>query len=149
MGKGLNKILSFDSKFNNNPNLQKTDKRLRWKPDEHGQIRKIRADRSQVWIPDVEIVNRIHDFSPSDEKPSKLQIEIDGRVTYTRFFIFQISQINKNLGFFECERTFHQVSTLTRTTFKLQLLSLLLLTMLRLKSRYLKFIFTFKVVVRG
>ena len=95
MGKGLNKILSFDSKFNNNPNLQKTDKRLRWKPDEHGQIRKIRADRSQVWIPDVEIVNRIHDFSPSDEKPSKLQIEIDGRVTYTRFFIFQISQINQ------------------------------------------------------
>ena len=95
MGKGLNKILNFDSKFNNNPNLQKTDKRLRWKPDEHGQIRKIRADRSQVWIPDVEIVNRIHDFSPSDEKPSKLQIEIDGRVTYTRFFIFQISQINQ------------------------------------------------------
>ena len=61
-----------------------TDKRLRWRPDEHGEIRKIRAEKKQMWIPDVEVVNRIHDFAPGDEKPSKLQVESDGRVTYSR-----------------------------------------------------------------
>ena len=65
--------------------MQWTDKRLRWRPDEHGEIRKIRAEKKQMWIPDVEVVNRIHDFAPGDEKPSKLQVEADGRVTYSRY----------------------------------------------------------------
>ena len=64
--------------------MQWTDKRLRWRPADHGYIRKIRAEKSQLWVPDIEVVNRIHDFSPQDEKSSRLQVEIDGRVTYTR-----------------------------------------------------------------
>ena len=63
-----------------------TDKRLRWRPRDHGYIRKIRADRNQVWIPDVEVVNRLHDFSPLDEKISRVHIHYDGRVVNTRMF---------------------------------------------------------------
>ena len=48
--------------------MQWSDRRLRWLPDNHGEIRIIRATTRQVWIPDVDVVNRIHDFSPVDEK---------------------------------------------------------------------------------
>ena len=61
-----------------------TDKRLRWKLKDNGYIRKIRAKKSQVWIPDVEVVNRLHDFSPFDEKASRVHIYYDGRVVNTR-----------------------------------------------------------------
>ena len=62
-----------------------TDKRLRWKPHDYGYIRKIRAEKSQVWIPDVKVVNRLHDFSPFDEKASRVHVYYDGRVVNTRY----------------------------------------------------------------
>ena len=62
-----------------------TDKRLRWKLHDYGYTKSIRADQNQVWIPDVEVLNRLHDFSPFDEKASRVHVYYDGRVVNTRY----------------------------------------------------------------
>ena len=49
-------------------------------------INSIRADKSQVWIPEIEILNRVNDFSPIDEKQRQLKVESNGQVKYTRAF---------------------------------------------------------------
>ena len=49
-------------------------------------INSIRADKDQVWVPEIEILNRVHDFSPIDEKQRKLKIDKSGRVFYTRAY---------------------------------------------------------------
>ena len=46
----------------------------------------IRADQNQVWIPAVEVLNRIRDFSPGDEKKRQLKIDSGGNVRYVRTF---------------------------------------------------------------
>ena len=51
-----------------------TDDRLSWNADYFGGVKKIRALKEQLWIPDLNIVNRIHDFSPEDEKTPKRKI---------------------------------------------------------------------------
>ena len=79
-----------------------TDARLSWNSDDFGGYKKIRARKEQVWIPDLNIVNRIHDFSPEDEKIPKrkiliistatslhefsVQIQNGGNVTFTRLY---------------------------------------------------------------
>ena len=79
-----------------------TDARLSWNSDDFGGYKKIRARKEQVWIPDLNIVNRIHDFSPEDEKTPKrkiliistatslhefsVQIQNGGNVTFTRLY---------------------------------------------------------------
>ena len=110
-----------------------TDKRLRWKLADNGYIRKIRAEKSQVWIPDVEVVNRLHDFSPFDEKASRVHVYYDGRVVNTRLVpstavlvINQPTFLHKT--FLECfvyVQTSRQVYTHTHTIFKLLLSALL------------------------
>ena len=50
------------------------DARLRWNASDYSNTRKIRALKSQVWIPDLNVVNRIHDFSPEDEKVPKREL---------------------------------------------------------------------------
>ena len=47
------------------------DKRLRWQPAAFGNVRTIKALREEVWIPELSIVNRVHDFSAIDEKVPK------------------------------------------------------------------------------
>ena len=47
-------------------------------------INSIRADKSQVWVPEIEILNRVNDFSSKDEKKRQLKINSDGKVRYTR-----------------------------------------------------------------
>ena len=47
------------------------DARLAWDPSDYSNTNKIRALKSDVWIPDLNVVNRIHDFSPEDEKVPK------------------------------------------------------------------------------
>ena len=49
-------------------------------------INSIRADKSQVWIPEIEILNRVNDFSPIDEKQRQLKILSSGKVKYTRAY---------------------------------------------------------------
>ena len=49
------------------------DSRLRWDFNEYGNVTKIRVRKEEVWIPDLTIVNRIHDFSPEDEKIPKCE----------------------------------------------------------------------------
>ena len=97
-----------------------TDKRLRWKLRDYGYIRKIRAEKSQVWIPDVEVVNRLHDFSPFDEKASRVQVYYDGRVVNTRLdrCTPRFDRIKPFLECFVFVQTSRQAFTLTRMTFK-------------------------------
>ena len=49
-----------------------SDPRLRWDPVDFGETRQIRVDPGLIWIPDLEIVNRIHDFSPEDENKFRI-----------------------------------------------------------------------------
>ena len=82
-----------------------TDKRLRWKLADNGYIRKIRAEKSQVWIPDVEVVNRLHDFSPFDEKASRVHVYYDGRVVNTRLVLSTaVSIMNQQQNLFRMFR---------------------------------------------
>ena len=39
------------------------DPRLKWNPHYFGEKKNIRVDPDLIWIPDLEVVNRIHDFS--------------------------------------------------------------------------------------
>lgn len=47
------------------------DARLQWDPNNYGNVNKIRVPKSDVWIPDLNVINRIHDFSSVDEKIPK------------------------------------------------------------------------------
>ena len=49
-------------------------------------INSIRADKSQVWIPEIEILNRVNDFSHADEKDRQLKIETNGKIIYSRSY---------------------------------------------------------------
>ena len=49
------------------------DARLQWDPYSYDNVKKIRARKSDVWIPDLNVINRIHDFSPVDEKIPKCE----------------------------------------------------------------------------
>ena len=87
------------------------DSRLQQDSSEFGNVTKIRVRKEEVWIPDLTIVNRIHDFSPQDEKHPKcefqllflkimlyliVQVDNEGYVTYTRLFRMRA---NFNFGF--------------------------------------------------
>ena len=60
------------------------------KPDEvrtnQVNINSIRAEKSQVWIPEIEILNRADDFSHIDEKQRPVKISSNGKVRYTRAY---------------------------------------------------------------
>ena len=46
----------------------------------------IRLDKDKIWIPEIEIVNRVYDFSPRDELKRKLRVDFTGEVTYDRMY---------------------------------------------------------------
>ena len=60
-------------------------------------INSIRADKKQVWIPEIEIINRVNDFSPVDEKQRQLKINSNGEVRYTRAYRIR-SMLSSSLG---------------------------------------------------
>ena len=68
------------------------DRGLSWeteqvsKAKEAVNINSIRADKSQVWIPEIDILNRVNDFPHGDEKLNQLKIESNGKVIYSRSF---------------------------------------------------------------
>ena len=49
-------------------------------------IRSIRVDREKVWVPEIEVINRVYDFSPVDEIKRKLRIESEGKITFNRMY---------------------------------------------------------------
>ena len=60
-------------------------------------INSIRADKDQVWIPEIEILNRVNDFSPVDEKKRQLKVESNGKVRYSRSYRMR-SMMSSSLG---------------------------------------------------
>ena len=49
-------------------------------------IRSIRVDRDKIWVPEIEVINRVYDFSPVDEIKRKLKIDNGGKVTFNRMY---------------------------------------------------------------
>ena len=83
--------------------LEWVDKQLSWEGmktidgEAHGYYtNNIRADRSQVWVPEVEVLNRVEDLSTKDEKNRQLKIESNGRVKYSRSYRIR-SQLSLSL----------------------------------------------------
>ena len=62
-------------------------------------INSIRAEKSQVWIPEIEILNRVNDFSPIDEKQRQLKIVSSGKVRYTRAYRMR-AMLSSSLSFY-------------------------------------------------
>ena len=44
------------------------DRRLKWDRDKYNGIHSIRVSTAEVWVPDLEVMNRVHDFPLVDEK---------------------------------------------------------------------------------
>ena len=62
-------------------------------------INSIRADKDQVWIPEIEILNRVNDFSPVDEKKRQLKVESNGKVRYSRSYRMR-SMMSSSFGYY-------------------------------------------------
>ena len=85
------------------------DNRLQWTTNSVVNVNSIRADQNQVWIPAVEVLNRIRDFSPGDEKKRQLKIDSSGNVRYVRSFRMR-SSMSPSIGNYPYDV---QVATLT------------------------------------
>ena len=66
------------------------DRRLEWNREEFGGIHRIRVAHEQVWIPDLEVMNRIHDFALTEEKLPRVSINNHGRVWLKRYFRMRV-----------------------------------------------------------
>ena len=71
-------------------------------------INSIRADESQVWIPEIEILNRANDFSPIDEKKRQLKIESTGKVIYSRAYRMR-SMMSSSLNTYPYDKQFANI----------------------------------------
>ena len=60
------------------------DPRLRWEPSKFRNIHKIQLNPSGLWTPELEFVNRIHDYSYQDEKIHQAKVFSDGSVSWNR-----------------------------------------------------------------
>ena len=56
------------------------DLRLRWNLNDFGNINQIECLPSHIWTPDIDVINRVHDFSATNEKPQMATIEHNGNV---------------------------------------------------------------------
>ena len=72
-------------------------------------INSIRAEKSQVWIPEIEILNRADDFSHGDEKERPVKITSNGNVRYTRGYRMR-AMLKSSISFYPYDV---QVSRLT------------------------------------
>ena len=48
------------------------DRRLKWDRDKYNGIHSIRVSTAEVWKPDLEVMNRVHDFPLVDEKMPRI-----------------------------------------------------------------------------
>ena len=58
-------------------------------------ITSIRVDGQKIWIPEIEIINRVFDFSPRDEIKRKLRVDFRGKVTYNRMYRLRTMMTSK------------------------------------------------------
>ena len=72
-------------------------------------INSIRAEKSQVWIPEIEILNRADDFPHGDEKERPVKITSNGNVRYTRGYRMR-AMLSSSISFYPYDV---QVSRLT------------------------------------
>ena len=63
-----------------------TTNQLNSQQPETKTITSIRVDGEKIWIPEIEIINRVYDFSPRDEIKRKLRVDFRGKVTYNRMY---------------------------------------------------------------
>ena len=49
------------------------DRRLKWDRDKYNGIHSIRVSTAEVWKPDLEVMNRVHDFPLVDEKMPRIR----------------------------------------------------------------------------
>ena len=52
------------------------DRRLKWDRDKYNGIHSIRVSTAEVWVPDLEVMNRVHDFPLVDEKMPRTGIPV-------------------------------------------------------------------------
>ena len=95
----------------NSQNNETETKKKKQNVDETNQvnINSIRAEKSQVWIPDIEILNRADDFSHYDERERPVKITSSGNVRYTRGYRMR-AMLSSSISFYPCDV---QVSRLT------------------------------------
>ena len=55
------------------------DRRLKWDRDKYNGIHSIRVSTAEVWVPDLEVMNRVHDFPLVDEKMPRTGIPVSFR----------------------------------------------------------------------
>ena len=60
------------------------DPRLAWQAENFRNIHDIQLNPSSLWTPELEFVNRIHDYSYQDEKIHKAKVTSDGSVIWNR-----------------------------------------------------------------
>ncbi|XP_063720281.1 neuronal acetylcholine receptor subunit alpha-9-like [Symsagittifera roscoffensis] len=63
--------------------LSWTDEFLRWNPAEFGNVTRIRADKSKIWLPDINVFQRINwvDVKSLEQVLTNPKLRSDGRVT--------------------------------------------------------------------
>ena len=76
------------------------DRRLKWDRDKYNGIHSIRVSTAEVWKPDLEVMNRVHDFPLVDEKMPRIR---DSQTDFTsdfKPFLFPTKRIfvRRNFG---------------------------------------------------
>ena len=64
-------------------------KRLAWNPSDYNEINSISVGMDKIWNPDVQIVNRGHDFPHNEEYKYKAKIYSTGYVFAIRNYRFK------------------------------------------------------------
>lgn len=73
-----------------------SNKRLAWNSEEYNEIQSISVGMEKIWSPDVQIINRGHDFPHNEEYKYKAKIYSDGWVYAIRNYRFK-ADINVNI----------------------------------------------------
>ena len=62
--------------------LEWTDPRLAWNETlwSRTPIKSIQVDSDQIWTPNIDIANRIHDYAPETERFLKASIQNNGKM---------------------------------------------------------------------
>ena len=62
--------------------LEWTDARLKWNEREWSNtpVRSIQVDSDYIWTPNIDLANRMHDYSPMTERPLKATVQSNGNL---------------------------------------------------------------------
>lgn len=64
------------------------DTRLMWKENNFGRfpVKAIQVNSEDIWTPNIDLANRIHNYSPNTERYLKTTVEHNGKVRQYRLF---------------------------------------------------------------